>query len=37
MIYGDFIDFTGGIAPEKALHNEALNIVKKLKYDGYQR
>ena len=37
MTYGDFKDLTRRIASDKILHDKAFNIVKNLKYDGYQR
>ena len=37
MTFEDFKDLPGGKAYDKALHNKAIKIVKKSKYDGYQR
>ena len=36
MTYGDFKDLNRGTAADKVLHNNAFNIAKDLKYDGYQ-
>ena len=37
MTYGDFIDLTRKTVSDELLHNEAVNIVKNPKYDGYQK
>ena len=37
MAYGDFKDLTKRTAADKFLNNEAFNIAKDPKYDGYQR
>ena len=37
MVYGDFKDLTGRKASDKILHDNAFNITKNQKYDGYQR
>ena len=37
MAYGDFKDLARRTASDKVLRNKAFNIVKYLKYDGYQR
>ena len=37
MDSGDFKDLTRRTASDKILHDEAFNIVKNPKYDGYQR
>ena len=37
MAYGDFKDLTRTTVSDKILHDEAFNIAKKPKYDGYQR
>ena len=37
MAYGDFKDLTKRTAADKFLKNEAFNIAKDPKYDGYQR
>ena len=37
MAYGDFKDLTRRTASDKILHDEAFNIGKNPKYDGYQR
>ena len=37
MAYGDFKDLAKRTAPDKVLKNEAFNIAKNPKYDGYQR
>ena len=37
MAYGDFQDLARGTASDKVLRDEAFNIVKNIKYDGYQR
>ena len=36
MAYGDFKHLAKGAASQKALHDKAFSIAKKLKYDGYQ-
>ena len=36
MVYGDFKDLTRRIVFGKILRDKAFNIVKNLKYDGYQ-
>ena len=37
MAYGGFKDFARRIASDKLLRDEAFNIAKNPKYDGYQR
>ena len=37
MAYGGFKDLPRRTASNKILHHKAFNIVKNLKYDGYQR
>ena len=37
MAYGDFKDLTRRTASDKILRDKAVNIVKNLKYNGYQR
>ena len=37
MAYRDFKDLTRRMVSDKILHDKAINIAKKLKYDGYQR
>ena len=37
MNYGDFKDLTRRTASDKILRDEAFNIAKNPKYDGYQR
>ena len=37
MAYGDFQDLARGTASDKVLRDEVFNIVKNIKYDGYQR
>ena len=37
LTYGDFKDLTRRTASDKILHDKAFNIIKNLKYDGYQR
>ena len=37
MTYGDFNGLTRRTAADKALHDQAFNIAKNLKYDGLQR
>ena len=37
MAYESFKDLNRRTATNKALHDKAFNIVKNLKYDGYQR
>ena len=37
MVYGDFKDSARRVVSDKVLHDTAINIVKNLKYDGYQR
>ena len=37
MAYGGFKDLPRSTASKKILHHKAFNIVKNLKYDGYQR
>ena len=37
MAYGDFKDLTRRITSDKILGDEAFNIAKNPKYDGYQR
>ena len=37
MAFGDFKDLTKRTAADKVLRDKAFNIVKDLKYDGYQR
>ena len=37
MAYGDFKDVARRTASDKVLRNEAFNIAKNPKYDGYQR
>ena len=37
MAYGDFKDLTKRTAADKFFKNEAFNIAKDPKYDGYQR
>ena len=37
MAYGDFKDLAKRTAADKVLRDEALNIDKDPKYDGYQR
>ena len=37
LAYGDFKDLTRRTASDKILHDKPFNIVKNLKYDGYQR
>ena len=34
--FGDFKDFPRRIASDRVLPDEAFNIAKNLKYDGYQ-
>ena len=36
MAYGDFSDLTRRTSSDKILRDEAFNIVKNPKYDGYQ-
>ena len=36
MAYGDVKDLTKRTACDKILRDKACNIVKNLKYDGYQ-
>ena len=37
IAYGDFKDLTKRTTADKVLRDEAFNIAKDLKYDGYQR
>ena len=37
MAYGDFKDIKRRTASDKILRDKSFNIVKNLKYDGYQR
>ena len=37
MAYGDFKDLKRGTASDKILRDNAFNIAKNPKYDGYQR
>ena len=37
MTYGDFIHLTWRTASDEILRDEAFNIVKNPKYDGYQK
>ena len=37
MAYGDFKDLTRRTASDKFLRDQAFNIAKNPKYDGYQR
>ena len=37
MVYGDFKDLARRTASDKVLRDEAFNIAKNPKYDGYQR
>ena len=37
MAFGDFKDLTRRIASNKILRDKAINIVKNIKYHGYQR
>ena len=37
MVYGDFKDIPITTASDNILHNNAFNIVKNIKHDGYQR
>ena len=37
MAYGDFKDLARRTASDKVLRDEAFNIAKNPKYDGYQR
>ena len=37
MAYGDFKDLTRTTASDKILYDEAFNIAKNPKYDGYER
>ena len=37
MAYGDFKDLAKRTAADKVLKNNAFNIAKNPKYDGYQR
>ena len=37
MVYGDFIDLKRRTAADNLLSDEAFNIAKNPKYDGYQR
>ena len=37
MAYGDFKDLTRRTASDNVLRNNAFNIAKNPKYDGYQR
>ena len=37
MAYGDFKDLAKRTASDKVLRDKAFNIIKNLKYDGYQR
>ena len=37
MAYGDFKDLNRRTAIDKVLRDEAFNIAKNPKYDGYQR
>ena len=37
MAYGDFKDLARRTASDKVLKDEAINIAKNPKYDGYQR
>ena len=37
MAYGDFKDLKRRTFSDKALRDEAFNIAKNPKYDGYQR
>ena len=37
MAYGDFKSLTRRTTSDKILYGKAFNIVKKSKYDGYQR
>ena len=37
MAYGDFKDLARRTASDKVLKDEAFNIAKNPKYDGYQR
>ena len=36
MAYGDFSDLTRRTSSDKIIRDEAFNIVKNPKYDGYQ-
>ena len=37
MAYGDFKDLARKTDPDKVLRDKAFDVVKNLKYDGYQR
>ena len=37
MVYGDFKDLARRTASHKLLRDNAFNIAKNPKYDGYQR
>ena len=37
MAYGDFKDLTRGTVSDKTVRDDAFNIAKNTKYDGYQR
>ena len=37
MAYGDFKDLAKRTPADKVLRDKAFNILKDLKYDGYQR
>ena len=37
VAYGDFKDLTRRTASDKILHDQAFNIAKDPKYDGYKR
>ena len=37
MTYGDFKDLARRTASDKVLRDEAFNVAKNPKYDGYQR
>ena len=37
MAFGDFKDLTRRIASNKILRDKAINIVKNIKYHGYER
>ena len=37
MAYGDFKDLARKTASDKVFRDEAFNIAKNSKYDGYQR
>ena len=37
MVYRDFKDLNRRIAADNVLRDEAFNVAKNTKYDGYQR